>query len=39
MPMKSSQGSEPGTLACYCEKHLPVCNVVSFAWKQLILHL
>ncbi|KAG2075522.1 hypothetical protein BDR04DRAFT_1091014 [Suillus decipiens] len=23
MPMKSSQGSEPGTLACYCEKHLP----------------
>lgn len=24
MPMKSSQGSEAPTLACYCEKHLPV---------------
>ncbi|KAK2467687.1 hypothetical protein APHAL10511_000281 [Amanita phalloides] len=23
MPMKSAQGSEPVTLACYCEKHLP----------------
>ncbi|KAJ3538799.1 hypothetical protein NM688_g6469 [Phlebia brevispora] len=23
MPMKSSQGSEAPTLACYCEKHLP----------------
>lgn len=25
MPMKASQGSEAPTLACYCEKHLPVC--------------
>ena len=24
MPMKSTQGSEPVTLTCYCEKHLPV---------------
>lgn len=24
MPMKSAHGSEPATLACYCEKHLPV---------------
>ena len=24
MPMKASQGSEAPTLACYCEKHLPV---------------
>ncbi|KAF8336005.1 bromodomain-containing protein [Amanita rubescens] len=23
MPMKSTQGSEPVTLTCYCEKHLP----------------
>ncbi|KAH7914590.1 PHD-zinc-finger like domain-containing protein [Hygrophoropsis aurantiaca] len=23
MPMKSTQGSEPVTLMCYCEKHLP----------------
>ena len=27
MPMKSSQGSEAPTLACYCEKHLPVSLV------------
>lgn len=24
MPMKSAHGSEPATLACFCEKHLPV---------------
>jgi NuA3 HAT complex component NTO1 len=24
MPMKSAHGTEPATLACYCEKHLPV---------------
>jgi NuA3 HAT complex component NTO1 len=24
MPMKNTQGSEPVTLTCYCEKHLPV---------------
>lgn len=24
MPMKATQGSEAPTLACYCEKHLPV---------------
>ncbi|EGN97037.1 hypothetical protein SERLA73DRAFT_58213 [Serpula lacrymans var. lacrymans S7.3] len=23
MPMKSNQGTEPGMLTCYCEKHLP----------------
>ncbi|KAF9269421.1 hypothetical protein L218DRAFT_993471 [Marasmius fiardii PR-910] len=23
LPMKSAQGSEPGTLTCYCERHLP----------------
>ncbi|KAJ6624860.1 hypothetical protein B0H10DRAFT_2004445 [Mycena sp. CBHHK59/15] len=23
LPMKSAQGSEPGALACYCERHLP----------------
>ena len=29
MPMKSSQGSEAPTLACYCEKHLPVSRSVG----------
>lgn len=24
MPMKATQGSEAPTLACFCEKHLPV---------------
>ncbi|KAG7094890.1 hypothetical protein E1B28_005697 [Marasmius oreades] len=23
LPMKSAQGGEPGTLTCYCERHLP----------------
>ncbi|TFK73723.1 hypothetical protein BDN72DRAFT_790358 [Pluteus cervinus] len=23
LPMKGTQGSEPGTLTCYCERHLP----------------
>ncbi len=26
MPMKATQGSEAPVLACYCEKHLPVCS-------------
>lgn len=30
MPMKASQGSEAPTLACYCEKHLPVCSHCFF---------
>ena len=29
MPMKSAHGAEPATLACYCEKHLPVCDPLS----------
>ena len=29
MPMKSAHGTEPTMLACYCEKHLPVCDPLS----------
>ena len=29
MPMKSAHGAEPATLACYCKKHLPVCDPLS----------
>ena len=29
MPMKSAHGAEPATLACYCEKHLPVRDPLS----------
>lgn len=28
MPMKSAQGAEPASLACYCDKHLPVCGCI-----------
>lgn len=47
MPMKSAHGSEPATLAAYCEKHLPVSVSLqnthsSFAHRrqkeQLALH-
>lgn len=24
MPMKSAQGAEPASLACFCDRHLPV---------------
>lgn len=26
LAMKSTQGSEPVSLTCYCERHLPVCD-------------
>lgn len=29
MPMKAAHGAEPATLACYCEKHLPVSHQPS----------
>ena len=29
LPMKSAQGSEPGALTCYCERHLPVCTPLT----------
>ena len=29
MPIKSVHGTEPATLACYCKKHLPVCDLLS----------
>ena len=35
MPMKAADGAEPATLACYCEKHLPVTinyNVAYFPY-------
>lgn len=35
MPMKSTQGSEPVTLTCYCERHLSVSNTFSRLFGQI----
>ena len=40
MPMKSAHGAEPATLACYCEKHLPVCDPLSlFTYTNYLLYI
>lgn len=40
MPMKATQGSEAPTLACYCEKHLPVSglHIISLLACDLLTH-
>jgi hypothetical protein len=35
--MKSTQGSEPPVLSCFCERHLPVCETVNFGSTFLIV--
>ena len=39
MPMKNTQGSEPMTLTCYCEKHLPVSLFSIHAWNVTAAYL
>ena len=40
MPMKSAHGAEPATLACYCEKHLPVCDsLLLFTYANYLSYI
>ena len=40
MPMKSAHDTEPTTLACYCEKHLPVRDPLSlFTYTNYLLYI